>query len=102
MFTKFDLSKDKIALLTCYGRYVTAPRRGIERSDLALWQDSGLGDCGQFDLVELANGKVAFRTCTGKVFTAGDGGWDPALQWLVVAETKDIRDWEEFTLQPQR
>jgi signal transduction histidine kinase len=101
-FTQFDLSKGKVALLTCHDRYVTAPKRGNQRSDLAIWQDSGLGECGQFDLVELANGKVAFKTCAGMVFTAGDGGWDPGLQWLVVAETKDIRDWEKFTLQPQR
>jgi signal transduction histidine kinase len=101
-FTQFNLGKGKIALLTCYGRYVTAPRSGNERPELVLWQDSGLSNCGQFDLVELANGKVAFKTCTGMVFTAGDGGWDPGLQWLVVAETKEIRDWEKFTLQPQR
>jgi len=100
-FTQFYLGRGKVALLTCHGRYVTAPRRGSGRSDLALWQDSGLGDCGQFEVVELANGQVAFKTCAGMVFTAGDGGWGPGLQWLVVAETKDIRDWEKFTLQPQ-
>jgi signal transduction histidine kinase len=100
-FTLFDLGNDKVALRTCHGRYVTAPKRGIERSDWVLWQDSGLGDCGQFDLVKLADGKVAFKTCAGKYFTPGNDTW-PGLEWSVVAETDQLQGWEEFTLQTQR
>ncbi len=30
-FTRYDLGSDKIALKTCYGRFVTAPRRLTRR-----------------------------------------------------------------------
>ena len=99
-FTQYHLDNGKIALVTCYGRYVTAPRRGTTRWDWQIWQESGLGDCGQFTLHELQDG-VAFETCAGKFFTAGDGNWDSGLQWSVVAETDRIEAWERFTvLQP--
>lgn len=108
---KFTLIQqgDKVALLTCHDRFVTAPWRPNENPVTAqhdeqwlLGQESSLGDCGQFELIELPNGKVAFRTCVGMVFTAGDGGWPGDMQWAIVAETGGIKEWEEFTLKPQR
>jgi hypothetical protein len=100
-FYLIHLINGKVALLTCHGRYVTAPRRGIERSDWVLWQDSGLGDCGQFTVHDQGSTGVAFETCVGNFFTAGNDTWS-GLEWLVVAETKEIKDWERFTLEPQR
>jgi hypothetical protein len=100
-FTQYHLDNGKIALVTCYGRYVTAPRRGTTRWDWELWQESGLGDCGQFVLRDLGSNVVAFETCSGNFFTAGDGNWESGLQWSVVAETDVIDAWERFTvLQP--
>jgi len=100
-FTQYHLDNDRIALVTCHGRYVTAPRRGTARWDWQVWQESCLGDCGQFKLHELQDG-VAFETCAGRFVTAGDGNWPPGLQWSIVAETDRIEAWEIFTvlLQP--
>jgi signal transduction histidine kinase len=102
-FTLIDLRNGKVALLTCHGRYVTAPRRPntsppstYHDEQWLLWQDSGLSDCGQFDLVDRPGNKVVFRTCAGMVFTAGDGGWPGKMQWSVVAETDNVQSWEEF------
>jgi hypothetical protein len=96
-FTQHRLENGKIALLTCHGRYVYAPRRGTTRWDWQLWQESGLGDCGQFKLHRLQDG-IAFETCAGNFFTAGDGNWDAGLQWSIVAETDKLDDWEWFTV----
>jgi hypothetical protein len=100
-FTQHYLANGKIALETCYGRYVTAPKSGVTRRDWMLGQESKLGNCGQFDLYELGNDRVAFKTCAGKFFTAGDGGWDPGLEWSVVGETDILLDWEIFTMLQQ-
>jgi signal transduction histidine kinase len=106
-FTLFHLSGDKVALRTCSGRYVTAPSKGAERSDWVLWHDSGLSDCGQFEMLDLPDdpartgNKVAFKTCADRYFTPGNDTW-PGLEWSVVAETDKIQAWEEFTLLPQR
>ena len=69
-FTQYHLANGKIALLTCHGRYVTAPRRGTTRLDWEVWQESGLGDCGQFDVVAQGS-EIALKTCAGKYLTAG-------------------------------
>lgn len=103
LFTRYSLGHDllghsKIALMTCYGRYVTAPRRGSTREDWQLWQDSGLGDCGQFLLIPQAGG-FALQTCAGRYLTAGDGNWPSPLQWSLVAETEQIEAWEIFTME---
>ena len=98
-FTLSRQANGKVALLTCYDRYVTAPRTGITRPDWLLRQESKLDDCGQFDLLELPNDEVAFRSCAGRFFTAGNDTW-PGLEWLVVAETRQMLDWERFKLQP--
>jgi hypothetical protein len=100
-FTQHHLANGKIALETCHGRYITAPRTGTERQDWMLGQESGLGPCGQFDLYELGSDRVAFKTCAKKFFTAGDGNWPPPLQWSVVAETDILLDWEIFTVLQQ-
>ena len=105
---------DKVALLTCKGRFVTAPRLpNINPASTQhdpqrrLWQETSLGDCGLYDLIDLPDDperpgdKVAFRTCAGEVLTAGDGGWGD-MAWAVVAETDRIQGWEEFTLDLQR
>lgn len=108
-FTRFDLGDNKVALRTCNGRYVTAPR--LSNPDLAptehdpqwqLWQEAGLGDCGVLVALEQPDGKVAFQTCAGMVVTAGDGGWPGEMAWAIVAETDTVKDWEKFTLQPAR
>lgn len=99
---------DKTALLTCHDRFITAPwmpNEGLVKPEhdkqWLIWQDSNLGECGLFDLVELSNGKVALRTCTGMVITAADGNWPGELAWSLVAETGEIKEWEAFTLEPQ-
>jgi hypothetical protein len=97
-FTLHYLDNGKVALVTCHGRYVTAPKTGTTRSDWRLWQESELGECGQFALYDLGGGDVAVETCTGNVLTAGDGGWPPELAWAVVGETDVIRDWERFKM----
>jgi hypothetical protein len=100
-FIQRHLANGKIALETCYGRYVTAPITGIERPDWMLGQESELGKCEQFDLYDLGSDRVAFKTCAENFFTAGDGGWPPPLQWSVVAETDILQDWEIFTVLQQ-
>jgi hypothetical protein len=100
-FTRYDLADGKIALETCHGRFVTAPRRGTQREDWEVWQESGLGDCAQF-VVERHGDGLAFKTCAGRYITAGDGGWPAPLQWSLVAETDRVQDWEIFTVLPRR
>ena len=97
-FIQHQLANGKIALETCYGRYVTAPSTGDTTSDWMLRQESELSDCGQFDLYDLGSDRVAFRSCVGNFFTAGDGGWPPPLTWSVVAETDILQEWERFTV----
>jgi hypothetical protein len=98
-FTLSPQSDGKVALLTCYNRYVTAPRTGITRQDWLLRQGTRLDECGKFTVHELGNGEFAFETCAGRYFTAGNDSW-PGLQWSVVAETKELLSWERFGLQP--
>jgi hypothetical protein len=97
-FTLQHLDNGKVSLMTCHDRYVTAPRTGATRSDWMLWQESELGDCGQFVLHNLGDDGVAFETCAGRFFTAGDGNWDPGLEWSVIGETFNMEAWEIFTL----
>jgi hypothetical protein len=94
-FTLHYRDNGKVALTTCYGRYVTASNAGATRADWMLWQESQLGDCGQFILHELSDG-IALETCGERFLTAGDGGWEPP--WSVVAETHDMLSWEQFTV----
>jgi hypothetical protein len=96
-FTQHRLANGKIALESCYGRYITAPHSGATRWDWLLKQESKLDNCGQFDLYELGNDEVAFKTCANKFFTAGDGNWDSGLEWSIVAETEIMKTWEIFT-----
>lgn len=57
---------------------------------------------GLYDAEFVANvSRVAFKTCAGNLFTAGDGGWPAPLQWPVVAETDLLQDWEIFTVEQQ-
>jgi hypothetical protein len=97
-FTLRYLDDGKAALMTCHDRYVTAPKTGATRADWLLWQESELGDCGHFVLHDLGRDGVAFETCAKKFFTAGDGNWDPGLEWAVVAETNVLQAWERFTV----
>lgn len=98
-FIQHHLANGKIALETCYGRYVTAPESGTEESDWLLGQDPELSDCGQFDLYDLGRDSVAFRTCAGRFFTPGDYTWDPGLKWKIKAQTDYVDAWEIFTVQ---
>jgi hypothetical protein len=99
-FTLHHLANGKIALETCDGRYISAPSGCDTRRGCILRQNSKLGDTEQFDLYELGDYTVAFKTSEGRFFTAGDAGqgWEGELAWSVVAETKILRDWENFTL----
>jgi len=96
-FTLQYLDDDKIALKTCYDKYVTASENGISDLDWALKQETSLSTCGEFTLYNLAGSKVAFKTCAGRYFTAlhSDG------QWLVIARTDQEWEWERFTLEQQ-
>lgn len=98
-FTLSPQTDGRVALLTCYNRYITAPWTGTIREDWLLRQESVLGVCGLFTIHDLGNGEVTFETCAETYFTAGDGGWDPGLQWSVVAETQVLLDWEKFRLE---
>jgi hypothetical protein len=97
-FTLHHLENGKVTLMTCYDRYVTAPKTGATRQDWMLWQDSELGDCGQFLLHDLKRDGVAFETCAGRFVTPGDDGWDPGLEWSVVGETYRMEAWEKFIM----
>jgi len=101
-FTQHHLANGKIALVTCYGRYVTAPKTGATRWDWLLGQESELSDCGQFAVHNLGRNGVAFETCAERFVTAGDGNWPGGLAWSLVGETYTIEAWERFTvlLQP--
>ncbi len=100
-FTLVPQADGRIALITCQGRYVTAPRTGATRADWLLRQEPVLGDCGKFTVLDLGDGRVAWITCAGKYWTAGDGGWEGSLQWTLVAETQEQLDWEVFKLEAQ-
>jgi hypothetical protein len=96
-FSPHCLDNGKVALETCHGRYITAPISGATRQDWLLWQEIELVDCGQFALHESSDG-VAFETCAGRFFTAGDGNWEGELAWKIVGETNTILTWELFTV----
>jgi hypothetical protein len=96
-FTLHFLDDGKVTLRTCHDRYVTAPESGTNRADWLLWQEIELDDCGQFVLHQSSDG-VAFETCAGRFFTAGDGNWEGGLAWSVVGETDTVLAWEWFTL----
>ena len=98
-FTLRFLDDGKVSLMTCHGRYVTAPESGTTRTDWLLWQEPVLSRCGQFILHDLGSGRFSFETCAGRFFTAGDPGWDPP--WSLGAATEIILDWEKFTLLQQ-
>lgn len=98
-FTQHHLANGRIALVTCHGRYVNAPKDGTTRWDWFLGQESQLSDCGQFELYDLGSDRVAFRTCAGRFFTAGDDGWEPP--WSVGAATDILLDWEIFAVLQQ-
>lgn len=102
-FILHRLVNGKVALETCFGRYIAAPSGCDSRRGCILRQESELGDAEQFDLYELGNDTVAFRTYEERFFTAGnDGlGWEGELAWSVIAETKILDDWEKFTLLEQ-
>lgn len=100
-FTIIPQADGRIALFTCKGRYVTAPRTGASRADWLLHQEDKLGDCGKFTISDLGDGRIAWITCAGKYWTAGDGGWEGNLQWTLAAETQEQLDWEVFKLEAQ-
>lgn len=96
-FTLHFLENGNVSLRTCHDRYVTAPRTGSDRSDWLVWQEPGASPCGQFVLHEQGD-RVAIESCAGRYLTAGDGGWEGALAWSIVGETREILDWELFTI----
>lgn len=103
-FTHYDVGQDgvgnaQIALETCYGRFVTAPRRGTTRLDREVWQESGLGDCGKFTM-ERHGDRFALKTCAGTYLTAGDAGWEAPMQWAIVVGADKVQDWELFEIIP--
>jgi hypothetical protein len=97
-FKVIPQSDGKVALLTCYNRYVTSSRTGRERQDWVLRQETRLDECTKFTVHDLGNGVFAFETCAERYFTAGNGSWGD-LSWLIIAQAKQVLDWERFTQQ---
>jgi hypothetical protein len=103
VFDFIYLGDDTVALRTCYNRYITAPRMANNqpvpphKEQFQLWQDSAMGDCGKFKVLDLDGYFIALKTCAGMVVTAGDGNWGPPMEWAVVAETDQVSSWEKFT-----
>ena len=97
-FTMHDLGDDKVAFVTCYDKYVTAPPVGATSSDLdwALGQSTELSDCARFVRLNLGNGRVAFETCAGRYVTAMNN--EQERQWKIVAHTFKLDAWEIFML----
>ena len=101
LFTLEYRGNGKFTLRTCYDRYITAPNSGDNRKDWMLSQETEPGECGQFEMYEFEGKGVAFKTCTGRFFTAGDNGlgWEEELGWVIVGETKILDKWEYFTIE---
>jgi hypothetical protein len=97
-FTLYPLENSQVALKTCLGRYVIAPRADQDRTDWRLSQAPELDECGQFVLHNVGHDEFALETCAGLFLTAGDGGWPDELAWAIVAETDAIGGWERFRL----
>ncbi len=116
-FTLLHQTNGKVALLTCHDRFVSAPWRPndylVTTQHAEKWQlgqEPGLGDCEQFKLIEQSDNEQSgdqfiLETCVGMVVTAGDGGWEPPMDWSIVAEKanseENVKDWEIFTLVTQ-
>ncbi len=98
-FTLHNLDDGKVAFVTCYDKYVTAPTTGVTSSDLdwALGQSSELSDCARFIRLDLGNDKVAFETCAGRYVTAMNN--EQERQWKIIAHTFKLDAWEIFMLQ---
>jgi hypothetical protein len=73
-----------VALVSFHGRYVTAMNGD---KDWVLRQELELGDCGQFTLVRLDDGQVAFVTCYNRYVTAPITGTE-GLDWALRQEPK--------------
>ncbi len=78
-------ARQKIALMSFHGRYVTALGAG---GGWLLTQDTDLSDCAKFTLHYLDDGKVALVTCHGRYVTAPRTG----------ATRSDWRLWQESEL----
>lgn len=91
----------KFTLRTCYDRYIIAPDSGDNRKDWMLRQESEPDECGQFEMYKFEGKGVAFKTCAGRFFTAGDSGlgWEGELGWAIVGETNILDKWEYFTIE---
>lgn len=100
-FALRHLEKGKVALVSCFGRYVTVPRSGETRRDWALVQERGLGKCGEFVWLDLPDDRVALFTCAGRFVTAGDGNWDAGDEWLLIGEIKTIGTWEYLEIRQE-
>ena len=100
-FALLPLPDGKVAIRTCYQKYVTAPTMCGTDTDCALKQKADLGPCGQFTMYRLQTGEVAFETCVGRYFTALDSNREPALQWVVIARHDVLDRWERFKLRSQ-
>ncbi len=107
-YSLYDLGKDelgnrRVLLKTWANRFVTAPMKGSSRQDRMVWQELRPGDCAEFTLETLSDGRVALKTCAGKYLTAGDDGkgWELPLAWAIVGETGELLEWEKFTIKTQ-
>lgn len=92
------LPEGKVALVTCHNKYITAPATGVTDQEWALRQESELNECGQFTLHDLGNGKFALETCAHRYWTALDGNRSLEEQWLIIARTDQVWEWEQFTI----
>ena len=97
-FTLQHLGYGRVTLMTCHGRYVTAPDTGESREDWVLRQLPQETPCGEFLLHHRGDDRVALQTCAGRFVTAGDAGWPGDLAWSLVGEQTEILGWEEFAV----
>lgn len=99
-FSLRRLDSNKVALLSCHNKYVTAPQIGGDaKIDWALYQRRGLSKCGEFSWLELNEGQVALISCAARFVTPGTdiAGWEGA-EWLVIGQVTDLKDWEKLTV----
>jgi hypothetical protein len=114
-FTLLCLDNGQVALETRHGRYVTAMDGGYDPPWVLRAETQALLGSEMFTLVNVETEKdmpclevfeslehdevkMALKTAHDRYVTATDGGYDPP--WVLRAETRELNDWEKFTLVP--
>jgi hypothetical protein len=114
-FTLFCLDDDKVALKTCHGWYVTALNDEGDRDWKLRAYTKELNDWEKYTLFDVENERklscpevlgllkqgsvvIALKTHHGRYVTAQNDEGD--RDWKLRAYTKELNDWEKFTLIP--